>query len=233
MTPPRAPGFHGKLPSRGDFVAFGMTGAFLAAWDLWLAQGLAAARADYGPDWEFMLDAGPAWRFVLPPGLWSAGAVMGVMLPSRDKVERRFPFAFACEAPPGALAAALPVLCRTWFERAELAARLLVARQAEPLLARRVATALGAPSPACCAVGGREAAEAAAAAINSLLGAVPPGFSLWWCRGRGSVQASVAAAPGAPSAEMFVALLDGEWAARGWRDLDAEPAVMETAHAAE
>lgn len=230
MTPPRAPGFHGKLPSRGDFVAFGMTGAFLAAWDLWLAQGLAAARADYGPDWELMLDSGPAWRFALPPGLWAAGPVVGVMLPSRDKVERRFPFAFACEAPPAVPVAALPVLSRPWFERAEAAARLLVAREAEPLIARRAANLLGAPVG--WDVRGSEAAEAAAA-VTGLLGALPPGFSLWWCRGRGSVRGSVAAAPGAPTAQMFVALLDGEWSAHGWVDLEAESAALETAHAAE
>lgn len=230
MTPPRAPGFHGKLPSRGDFVAFGMTGAFLAAWDLWLAQGLAAARADYGPDWEYMLDAGPTWRFVLPPGLWASGPVVGVMLPSRDKVERRFPFAFACESPPNIPVAALPVLGRPWFERAEAAARLLVARQAEPLIARRAATLLGAPVT--WEAGRQEAAEAAAA-ITGLLGAVPQGFSLWWCRGRGSVQSSVAAAPGAPSAQMFVALLDGEWAARGWEDLETEKAATQAAYAAD
>jgi type VI secretion system protein ImpM len=211
----RSPGFHGKLPSRGDFVAFGLTGAFLTAWDLWLAAGLEAARADYGPDWEGLLDSGPAWRFALPPGLWAAGPVIGVMQPSRDKVERRFPFVIACELSPPAPLAAVPVLCRGWFERAEMAARLLVAKEAEPLTARRAANALGAPP-----VLDREACAAAAAAVVDLIGPATEGVSLWWCRGRGVVAGSVAAAPGMPTARMFVALLDGEWAAHGWRDLD-------------
>lgn len=220
MTAAHGPGFHGKLPSRGDFVAFGLTGGFLAAWDVWLAAGLEAARADYGPDWEGLLDAGPAWRFVLPPGLLAAGAVAGVMHPSRDKVERRFPFVIVCELPFMIAAAAAPALCRPWFERAELAARLLVARAAEPHTARRVANALGTPtvSPAA------PAAAVAAGAVVDLVGPVAPDASLWWSRGKGAVKGSVAAAPGMPSPDMFVALLDGEWAAHGWSDLETDAA---------
>lgn len=217
----RQPGFHGKLPSRGDFVAFGLTGAFLAAWDLWVSAGLEATRTAYGADWEYMLDGGPVWRFALPPGLLSAAGVAGVMHPSRDRVERRFPFVIACELPLSLSTAAAPVLCRSWYARAELAVRVLVAREAEPATARRAVNALGSPTAG-------EAAQPAAAesVVVDLLGPTVPNQSFWWSRGVGggkgrrTDKGGVAAAPGMPTADMFVALLDGEWTAHGWADLD-------------
>lgn len=212
MTLPLRPGFHGKLPSRGDFVAWGMNGAFFAAWDLWLSRGLEATYRHHGRDWEGLLDDSPTWRFVLPAGLWSDRAAAGVMTPSRDRVARRFPFALICELPDGLAPAAAPARCRGWFDRAERAARRLVAWGAEPDFATEAAMALGAPETDAGPDGD---------CIAQALGPLADDVSLWWCRGSGRVAPSLAAAPGAPSPDQFVALLDGGWAARGWRDLDA------------
>lgn len=218
------PGFYGKLPSRGDFVTFGLTGAFLSRWDDWLGAGLEALRLDIGRQWEALLDAGPAWRFVLPAGLVGPCPMVGVMTPSRDKVARRFPFVIACPMAVGwDEAAALPAVCRDWFDLAEVMAQRLVARGAEPVFARKVVDALGRPSlPA------PERVADGAAVVAGIIGTVPTGFSLWWTRGGGPVTASMTVAPEMPSAPLFAALLDGDWSGHGWLDLCAPTGLRNT-----
>ena len=39
-----AAGWHGKLPSLGDFASRRLEPAFIEAWDGWLAQGMLALR---------------------------------------------------------------------------------------------------------------------------------------------------------------------------------------------
>lgn len=73
-------GFHGKLPSLGDFVSRGLPGGFLAFWDGWAAAHL-ARRADW-PEGGLRLR------------LRSGGRVAaGVAIPGTDRVGRRFPLA--------------------------------------------------------------------------------------------------------------------------------------------
>ena len=45
------PGFFGKLPSRGDFVTRRLPQGFVAGWDGWLREVLAASRAELDADW--------------------------------------------------------------------------------------------------------------------------------------------------------------------------------------
>jgi type VI secretion system ImpM family protein len=84
-------GFFGKLPARGDFVRTGLPRGFISRWDAWLSAVLPAALQATGDGW---LQA-PAWRFCLAPGICGADAVAGVLLPSTDKVGRRFPLTLA------------------------------------------------------------------------------------------------------------------------------------------
>ena len=39
-------GAFGKIPGLGDFVRFGLPADFVSAWDVWLQEGLASARAE-------------------------------------------------------------------------------------------------------------------------------------------------------------------------------------------
>lgn len=93
------PGWHGKLPSLGDFASRRLPHDFIEVWDGWLAAGLAAMRAA-GPDvWLEGYLASPIWRFLLLPGAlpgphgqtgWA-----GVLMPSVDRAGRYFPFTVA------------------------------------------------------------------------------------------------------------------------------------------
>ncbi|MBE7209393.1 MAG: type VI secretion system-associated protein TagF [Gluconacetobacter diazotrophicus] len=100
-TPPPTvasrPGFHGKLPSRGDFVGARLSAAFVDAVHAWLDAGLSFARARLGDDWERCWLVAPVWRFALPPGLLGPSACAGLWLPSVDRAGRFFPLILAVE----------------------------------------------------------------------------------------------------------------------------------------
>jgi type VI secretion system ImpM family protein len=88
---PRFRGFFGKVPSRGDFVSAGLPRDFVSSWDTWISSSLPAAIAALGDGW---LDA-PVRHFQVAPKAFGADAVTGVLLPSVDKVGRRFPLTLA------------------------------------------------------------------------------------------------------------------------------------------
>jgi type VI secretion system protein ImpM len=92
-----AAGWHGKLPTLGDFATRRLDPAFVDAWDQWLSEGLAALRVQAG--WLDAYLASPSWRFLLMPGVLpgAAGerAWVGVLMPSVDRVGRYYPLTLA------------------------------------------------------------------------------------------------------------------------------------------
>ena len=95
-------GFYGKLPSHGDFLRRRVSDAFVAAWDAWLQECTAASRTSLGERWLDVYLTSPAWRFASAAGPLGDATVIGVMVPSVDRVGRYFHLAFACELPAGA-----------------------------------------------------------------------------------------------------------------------------------
>ena len=92
-------GFFGKLPARGDFLRVGLPRSFTDPLDDWLQGALAASRARFDDRWGAVWEAAPAWCFALPAGTLGPSSAIGVILPSRDRVGRRFPLVFARLAP--------------------------------------------------------------------------------------------------------------------------------------
>ena len=88
-------GFVGKIPARGDFVRAGLPRDFTDPWDEWLSAAVGGSRALMGNGWLDAFLEAPVWRFVLPPGFCGPRAVVGLILPSVDKVGRYFPLSFA------------------------------------------------------------------------------------------------------------------------------------------
>jgi len=90
------PGWHGKLPSLGDFASRRLPHEFIEAWDGWLAGGLAALRQAAPDSWLDGYLASPIWRFLLMPGALPAPSGdqgwAGVLMPSVDRAGRYFPF---------------------------------------------------------------------------------------------------------------------------------------------
>lgn len=92
-------GYYGKVAHRGDFVRFNLPGTLIDVWDDWLQGVLIAGEQRHSGEWADHYASASAWRFVLSRGVAGAEGWFGVMLPSSDKVGRRFPFMLAAELP--------------------------------------------------------------------------------------------------------------------------------------
>lgn len=94
-----AVGWHGKLPTVGDFATRRLDADFVSAWDDWLSAGLARLRADDPQHWLEAYLASPTWRFLLTPGFLPAplhaASWTGVVMPSVDRVGRYYPLTLA------------------------------------------------------------------------------------------------------------------------------------------
>jgi type VI secretion system protein ImpM len=146
------PGFYGKLPAAGDFVARGLPDAFVRRWDRWLSRHLARRL-------------GRAWpatglRFLHP------GPVTGVVVPSADRAGRAFPLTLAATAPPQPAA---------WYDAlAALAASTASPAALEAALARHPATEQGHAAPGLLLWTTGHPAEADPDAPGALLDALLP-----------------------------------------------------------
>jgi type VI secretion system protein ImpM len=93
------PGWYGKLPSLGDFASRRLEADFIEPWDLWLGEGMQAQRDAFGERWLDAYLQSPAWRFILMPGVLPDFdprlVVVGVLMPSVDRVGRYFPLTIA------------------------------------------------------------------------------------------------------------------------------------------
>jgi type VI secretion system protein ImpM len=188
---PTAVGFHGKIPSRGDFVRAGLKRDFVSAWDDWLQHGIAASRAALGEDWQPAWLEAPIWHFALSAGLCGADAAVGLFLPSVDRAGRHFPLAIVAlvaDASPRSLAAAAAGFLAA-AEQAGLAA--LETDLAPEALAAAVATAAQQP-------GGE---------MPAALAELPDSGSLWWTAGSPRVPAGARHDPAMPQAGSFAAML--------------------------
>lgn len=84
-------GAFGKMPALGDFFRISPPQGFVDPWDRWLQEGMIAARETLGPRWQDCYMSAPIWRFTLAGGLAGAAPVLGVLMPSIDRVGRQFP----------------------------------------------------------------------------------------------------------------------------------------------
>jgi len=88
-------GAFGKMPALGDFFRFGLPMDFVEAWDRWLQTSMLGARETLGPGWDERYLTSPIWRFALGAGVAGASPMIGVVMPSVDRVGRQFPLTLA------------------------------------------------------------------------------------------------------------------------------------------
>lgn len=207
-----AVGFFGKLPARGDFVGVGLPGDLVGRWDRWLSGVMAVAERKLGAAWEDRFTSAPVWRFALAGGLCGDVPMTGILMPSADRVGRRYPFTVAATLPPGTDLALVPGAALDWFARAEsIAADACRAGADVEALPARMAI-LGRPYV-------EDADPALAAAVLDRVGPLSARSSLWWSRGGGRLAPSLLACEGLPAGTRPLAFLDGHWARWGWDDL--------------
>jgi type VI secretion system protein ImpM len=86
-------GAFGKMPALGDFFQINAPKGFVRVWDDWLQRAMVAAADTIGTAWDDQYLSAPIWRFSLAPGIAGPANVIGVLMPSVDRVGRRFPLA--------------------------------------------------------------------------------------------------------------------------------------------
>jgi len=84
-------GAFGKMPSVGDFLRLNANQAFVQVWDDWIQRSMLACASAAGARWDAMYMSAPIWRFCLTANLAGPQKIIGVLMPSVDRVGRRFP----------------------------------------------------------------------------------------------------------------------------------------------
>lgn len=84
-------GAYGKIPALGDFFRIDLEQSFIGPWDTWLQTAMEGARTRLGDRWEDCYMSAPIWRFTLAEGVAGPRAMVGIMMPSVDRVGRKFP----------------------------------------------------------------------------------------------------------------------------------------------
>jgi len=179
-------GFHGKIPSRGDFVSVGLKRGFTAQWDEWVTGVLAQSPSTLERAWLPAWLEAPVWRFVLTEGVCGADAALGLWMPSVDSVGRYYPLMLAVTS-----AGDSDRLMGEahWLETAEQAGWSAVQETLSPEeLAQRLANGGSAD------IGRKEARPSA-------------GCSVWWTAGAPRVRPARHCARGLPSSAMFAEML--------------------------
>lgn len=112
-------GFHGKIPSVGDFVTKRLQPEFVDKWDIWLQNCISSTKDEITERWTKTYSVAPILRFYLQQGLMNDMAWFGLMIPSVDSVGRQFPFSIFFSVKGNLNHYELMVLKNDWFRRFE------------------------------------------------------------------------------------------------------------------
>ena len=175
-----APGYFGKLPSRGDFLSRRIPPAMAEAWDRWLAGFTTAVRDAAGDAWPDVWLTAPLWHFVLGAGVAGGDGAAGLLIASADRVGRMFPFTIIgpCAGVPGS----------AWPATIEALALDALADDFDPDTLDRGLITLG-PAP-----------------VTTPL---TPGATLWWCRGSDRLPPTRMQRTGLPDVAVCAAMVLG------------------------
>jgi type VI secretion system protein ImpM len=108
-------GWFGKLPGSGDFVSRRIPRALQDALDTWLSRGVAELRAARPDDWRVHFAAAAAWNCAIPACVGGGATLIGVLVPSRDRVGRAFPLCAGIALPPDAATQPLLASADGWL----------------------------------------------------------------------------------------------------------------------
>jgi type VI secretion system protein ImpM len=185
-------GFYGKIPARGDFVCVGLPRGFVDPWHAWIERMLLASRAELGEEWRPAWLEAAVWRFALPSRVCGPEPVIGLWLPSVDRVGRYFPLTFAVILRCGDVVELIRDAGR-FFRIAEEAGRAALEDDLPPeALAARLGEVIGVPplDPG----------------IDPLPLAAADG--IWWTEGAPRVPSRVFTRRDLPDGATFTAMLD-------------------------
>jgi len=132
-------GCYGKLPIFGDFLRHNWQGPELQALDQWFQEGIVLGKQTLGAAWDAAYDKMPPTRFMYRPA-GSPRCLVGVAVPGKDQVGRKYPFcAFlvADAAPLDRDASMVPTMFSPFLDAAQdLALKGWIGGDAKQLLAK-------------------------------------------------------------------------------------------------
>jgi type VI secretion system protein ImpM len=244
-------GFYGKLPTHGDFLRRRVSDAFVGVWDGWLQECIAASRAALADRWLDVYLTSPVWRFGCAGGTCGPAPVMGIVVPSVDRVGRYFPLTLVVELPRTADIVAAASEGEAFFTQAE---RLVVetltsdqidfvafdeevirlgtglepfAQPTELIQGSEVAAVLSdraRESQWQLPMGSRlQLTNAFGRMLSQRLATLYEPLALWWTEGSANVEPSCLVSSGLPHPDTFAAMLDGNWTERSWRSVPLQP----------
>ncbi len=230
-TPPteNRPGFFGKLPARGDFVARRLDHQFRRHFDEWLQRCMATSQRQLGEGWMQSYLNAPIWRFVLGPNLCGEAPAIGVMMPSVDRVGRYFPLVVAVQLPDCLSPGSLFHQAKDWFDAAEELILTSLDDQFDLDRFDQETQAIGLPEYQHASVPGEaprplrldldqtgDLSDTYGRILDQVVMGGTLRFCLWWTLGSEQVQASILLGEGLPPPANFAAFLDGHWNKWGW-----------------
>jgi type VI secretion system protein ImpM len=245
-------GFYGKLPSHGDFLRRRVSDAFIGVWDGWLQECIAASRSTLGDRWLDVYLTSPAWRFACAPGMFGPAPVVGLMVPSVDRVGRYFPLTLLAELPYDVNVLSATTGFGRFFDSAQqLVIETLAAEHVDLERFDEAVLRLSAELDALCSRprilldpsvkaivndGGEGACQIPIGSpdqmgavleqiLSQRLTTLYDPLVIWWTDGSAAVEPSCLIAKGLPDPNAFTALLDGAWTTSHWQSI---PARVET-----
>jgi type VI secretion system protein ImpM len=197
-------GWFGKMPALGDFASRRLPDDWIAAWDAWLGEELAAARDALGDEaWLALYLVAPIRRFWLAPGLLTRDAWLGVLMPSVDGVGRHFPFTLAAPLRPGHADLLDALANEDWLADADALARQVLDPTFDVAALEQAIGSLPAPH------GERRGELHDGTLLARALHARHARLRCaWWCEGA-STPDDVVGADGLPRGAAFMALWHG------------------------
>jgi type VI secretion system protein ImpM len=112
-------GFFGKVPSHGDFISDGLERELIGTFDDWMRSGLHACADLFSGRWSEIFTSSPPIRFIIESGIWGNCAYAGVLVPSADRVGRKYPLAIIAQLNSFRKHPRTLYLDDTWFMAAE------------------------------------------------------------------------------------------------------------------
>lgn len=112
-------GFFGKVPSHGDFISDGLERELIGTFDDWMRSGLHACADLFSGRWSEIFASSPPIRFIIERGIWGNCAYAGVLVPSADRVGRKYPLAIIAQLNSFRKHPRTLYLDDTWFMAAE------------------------------------------------------------------------------------------------------------------
>lgn len=112
-------GFFGKVPSHGDFISDGLERELIGTFDDWTRSGMHACADMFAGRWPKIFSSSPPIRFIIERGIWGNCAYAGVIVPSADRVGRKYPLAIIAQLNSFRKHPRALYLDDTWFMAAE------------------------------------------------------------------------------------------------------------------